>query len=186
MNSSYEIGLVIRAVEFAAQKHRMQRRKDSDASPYINHPIALMHVLCIDGSHSDPLVLAVAALHDTIEDTETTEQELRTTFGQGITQIVVEMTDDKSLPKEERKRLQIEHAHRMSREGALVKLADKICNLRDVAANPPLGWSLKRQLEYFDWAKAVVDRLPRVSETLFVKFDAAYTARPLLADLAQA
>jgi GTP diphosphokinase / guanosine-3',5'-bis(diphosphate) 3'-diphosphatase len=99
--------LVIRAVEFAAQKHRMQRRKDSDASPYINHPIALMHVLCIDGSISDPLVLAVAALHDTIEDTETTEQELRTTFGEGITQIVVEMTDDKSLPKEERKRLQM-------------------------------------------------------------------------------
>jgi GTP diphosphokinase / guanosine-3',5'-bis(diphosphate) 3'-diphosphatase len=107
MNNACEISLVIRAVEFAAQKHRMQRRKDSDASPYINHPIALMHVLCIDGSISDPLVLAVAALHDTIEDTETTEQELRTTFGEGITQIVVEMTDDKSLPKEERKRLQM-------------------------------------------------------------------------------
>jgi guanosine-3',5'-bis(diphosphate) 3'-pyrophosphohydrolase len=103
----------------------MQRRKDSDASPYINHPIALMHVLCLDGRISDPVVLAVAALHDTIEDTETTEQELRTTFGEEITQIIIEMTDDKSLPKEERKRLQIEHAHRMSGEGALVKLADK-------------------------------------------------------------
>jgi GTP diphosphokinase / guanosine-3',5'-bis(diphosphate) 3'-diphosphatase len=130
---------VIRAVEFAAQKHRMQRRKDSDASPYINHPIALMHVLCLDGRISDPVVLAVAALHDTMEDTETTEQELRATFGEEITQIIIEMTDDKSLPKEERKRLQIEHAHRMSGEGALVKLADKICNLRDVAANPPMG-----------------------------------------------
>jgi guanosine-3',5'-bis(diphosphate) 3'-pyrophosphohydrolase len=178
MSDSYNIGLVIRAVEFAAQKHRMQRRKDSDASPYINHPIALMHVLCIDGGISDPLVLAAAALHDTIEDTETTEEELRTTFGEEIAQIVVEMTDDKSLPKEQRKRLQIEHAHRMSREGALVKLADKICNLRDVAANPPLEWSLKRQVEYFDWAKAVVDGLPRVSEYLLAKFDAAYAARP--------
>jgi GTP diphosphokinase / guanosine-3',5'-bis(diphosphate) 3'-diphosphatase len=178
MNNSYNIGLVIRAVEFAAQKHRMQRRKDSDASPYINHPIALMHVLCLDGGIIDPVVLAAAALHDTIEDTETTEEELRTTFGEEIAQIVVEMTDDKSLPKEERKRLQIEHAHRMSREAALVKLADKICNLRDVAANPPLGWSLERQLEYFDWARAVVDGLPRVSENLLVKFDAAYTARP--------
>ncbi len=178
MNNSYDIGLVIRAVEFAAQKHRMQRRKDSDASPYINHPIALMHVLCLDGGISDPVVLAAAALHDTIEDTETTEEELRTIFGEEIAQIVVEMTDDKSLPKGERKRLQIEHAHRMSREGALVKLADKICNLRDVAANPPLGWDLERQIEYFDWAKAVVDGLPRVSEILLMKFDAAYAARP--------
>src|SRR5260370_4508107 len=169
MSDSYDIGLVIRAVEVAAQKHRMQRRKDSDTSPYINHPIALMHVLCIDGGISDPLVLAAAALHDTIEDTETTEEELRTTFEEEIAQIVVEMTDDKSLPKEERKRLQIEHAHRMSREAALVKLADKTCNLRDVAANPPLGWSLGRQVEYFDWAKAVVDGLTCVSENLLVK-----------------
>jgi guanosine-3',5'-bis(diphosphate) 3'-pyrophosphohydrolase len=169
MVNSYDIGLVIRAVEFAARKHRMQRRKDSDASPYINHPIALMHVLCIDGGINDPLILAAAALHDTIEDTETTEEELRTTFGEEITQIVVEMTDDKSLPKGERKRLQIEHAHRMSTEGALIKLADKICNLGDVAATPPLGWSLERQVEYFDWAKAVVDGLPRVSEELLAK-----------------
>jgi GTP diphosphokinase / guanosine-3',5'-bis(diphosphate) 3'-diphosphatase len=178
MAYSSDIGLVIRAVEFAAQKHRMQRRKDSDASPYINHPIALMHVLCLDGGITDPVVLSAAALHDTIEDTETTEEELRTIFGEEIAQIVAELTDDKSLPKEERKRLQIEHAHRMSREGALVKLADKICNLRDVAANPPLGWNLERQMEYFDWAKAVVDGLPRVSENLLTKFDAAYTARP--------
>src|SRR5262245_49817150 len=132
MSDSYNIGLVIRAIEFAAQKHRMQRRKDSDASPYINHPIALMHVLCIDGGISDTLILAAAALHDTIEDTETTEEEVRITFGDEIAEIVVEMTDDKSLPKGERKRLQVEHAHLKSREGALVKLADKICNLRDV------------------------------------------------------
>src|SRR5262249_51170980 len=157
--NSYNIGLVIRAVEFAAQKHRMQRRKDSDASPYINHPIALMHVLCLDGGVTDPVILAAAALHDTIEDTETTEDELRATFGEEITQIVVKMTDEKSLPKEERKRLKIVQAHRMSRKGTLVKLEEKICNLRDVAPNPPLGGSLERQIDYFDWSKAVVDGL---------------------------
>ena len=81
MGGAYDIGLVIRAVEFAAHKHRMQRRKDGDASPYINHPIALMHVLCIDAGITDPAILAVAALHDTIEDTETTEDELRKLFG---------------------------------------------------------------------------------------------------------
>ena len=99
MQGPYDIGLVIRAVEFAAQKHRMQRRKDSDASPYINHPIALMHVLCIDGGITEPVILAAAALHDTIEDTETTEKELRTMFGDEIASLVLEMTDDKSLPK---------------------------------------------------------------------------------------
>jgi guanosine-3',5'-bis(diphosphate) 3'-pyrophosphohydrolase len=178
MEKSYDIGLVIRAIEFAAKKHRMQRRKDGDASPYINHPIALMHVLCIDGGISEPLILAAAALHDTIEDTETAKEELRTTFATEIAQIVVEMTDDKSLPKEKRKRLQIEHAHQMSREGALVKLADKICNLRDVAANPPATWSLDRRIEYFDWAKAVVDGLPQASAKLLDIFEAAYAARP--------
>jgi GTP diphosphokinase / guanosine-3',5'-bis(diphosphate) 3'-diphosphatase len=126
MQTPYDIGLVIRAVEFAAQKHRMQRRKDS-------------------GGITEPVILAAAALHDTIEDTETTEKELRTMFGDEIASLVLEMTDDKSLPKAERKRLQIEHAQHMSREAALVKLADKICNLRDVAANPPAEWGVERR-----------------------------------------
>ena len=104
MKDQYNIGLVIRAIEFAAQKHRMQRRKDTDASPYINHPIALMHVLCVDGGVTDPVVLAAALLHDTIEDTETTEAELRAAFGDKSTDVVLEVTDDKELPKAERKR----------------------------------------------------------------------------------
>ena len=178
MQQPYDIALVIRAVEFAAKKHRMQRRKDTDASPYINHPIALMHVLCIDGRITDPVILAAAALHDTIEDTETTGEELEREFGSAIASLVSEMTDDKSLPKPERKRLQIEHARHMSREGTLVKLADKICNLRDMAASPPADWSLDRQIEYFDWAKAVVDGLPKVNTTLDALFDQAYANKP--------
>jgi len=177
MMQSYDIGLVVRAVEFAAQKHRMQRRKDEDASPYINHPIALMHVLCIDGGVTDPTILAAAALHDTIEDTETTREELEAEFGSAVAQLVVEMTDDKSLPKAERKRLQIEHAPHTSQDATLVKLADKICNLRDMVS-PPQGWSLERQREYFDWAKAVVDRLPCVNGKLVVLFEEAYRLRP--------
>jgi GTP diphosphokinase / guanosine-3',5'-bis(diphosphate) 3'-diphosphatase len=178
MQNPYDIGLVIRATEFAAQKHRMQRRKDSDASPYINHPIALMHVLCIDAAISDPVVLAAAALHDTIEDTETTEEELRVVFCNDIAALVVELTDDKSLPKGDRKRLQIEHAKHATKNGALIKLADKICNLRDMAANPPTSWSTERRREYFEWAKAVVDGLPPVSTELRKLFDVAYAAKP--------
>jgi GTP diphosphokinase / guanosine-3',5'-bis(diphosphate) 3'-diphosphatase len=122
----------------------MQRRKDSDAS---HHPIALMHVLCIDGGIRDPRILAAAALHDTIEDTETTPNELVATFGAVVADVVAEITDDKSQPKMERKRLQIEYARHMSRDGSLVKLADKICNLRDVAISPPENWSLERRIE---------------------------------------
>ena len=170
--------LIIRAIEFAARKHRMQRRKDADASPYINHPIALMHALCIDAGVTDPTILVAAALHDTIEDTETTGMELEAEFGSVIASLVAEMTDDKSLPKDVRKRLQIEHAPHMSKEGALVKLADKICNLRDVAASPPEGWSLERRQDYFEWAKAVVDGLPRVNEKLLELFDDAYAKKP--------
>ena len=177
MQTPYDIGLVIRAVEFAAHKHRKQRRKDSDASPYINHPIALMHVLC-DAGVNEPVILAAAALHDTVEDTKTSQEKLRTLFGDEIARLVLEVTDDKALPKAERKRLQIEHAQHMSREGALVKLADKICNLRDVATNPPAEWSLQERMEYFDWAKAVVDGLPPVNATLLNLFDAAYAAKP--------
>ena len=170
--------LLIRALEFAARKHRMQRRKDEDASPYINHPIALMSVLCVEARVCDPAILSVAALHDTIEDTETTREELEAQFGTEVAMLVVEMTDDKSLPKAERKRLQIEHAEHMSRDGALVKLADKICNLRDMAASPPAGWSLERQREYFEWAKAVADKLPRVNAKLLELFEEAYRRWP--------
>lgn len=166
------------SIAFAADKHRNQRRKDAEASPYINHPIALAHLLATTGGVNELVVLQAAVLHDTIEDTEVTEDELRSRFGDAVTGIVLEVTDDKSLPKERRKALQIEHAAHLSREAALVKIADKTCNLRDVASSPPTGWSLARRQEYFDWGKSVVERLPAVSYELRAAFDAAYSRRP--------
>ena len=147
---------LIDAIAFAADKHRMQRRKDVRASPYINHPIALAHVLSHEAGVKDEKVLVAAILHDTIEDTETTESELRERFGSRIAAIVAEVTDDKSLPKQKRKELQVAHAPHLSRRAKLVKLADKICNLRDIAASPPADWTLGRRREYFDWAHRVV------------------------------
>jgi GTP diphosphokinase / guanosine-3',5'-bis(diphosphate) 3'-diphosphatase len=173
-----DASLLIRAIEFAARKHRMQRRKDHDASPYINHPIALMSVLCVEAGVYDACILAAAALHDTIEDTETTLTELEAQFGPQIASIVAEMTDDKTLPKAERKRLQIERASHKSRKAAFVKLADKICNLRDMASSPPANWDIVRRREYFEWAKAVVDGLPRVNAKLGTLFEAAYAKCP--------
>src|SRR6186713_2540359 len=124
--------LIVRALEFAAHKHRDQRRKDAQASPYINHPIALADVLVNEAGVTDVQVLCAALLHDTIEDTETTPEELEREFGREIAEIVIELTDNKMLKKRTRKRMQIAHAASASREAKLVKLADKICNLRDV------------------------------------------------------
>lgn len=169
---------LVAAIAFAADKHRNQRRKDEEASPYINHPIALADVLANEAGVEDERVIVAAVLHDTVEDTETTEQELLRLFGKDVADIVMEVTDDKSLPKEERKRLQVEHAATISRRAKLVKLADKICNLRDIARNPPADWPLERKQAYFDWAKSVVDPMRGVHPGLEAVFDAAYDARP--------
>jgi guanosine-3',5'-bis(diphosphate) 3'-pyrophosphohydrolase len=173
-----DLALILRALEFAARKHRDQRRKDAEASPYINHPIALANVLCNEGDVTDSITIAAAILHDTLEDTDTTHGELERAFGAGIADIVREVTDDKRLPKEARKRLQIEHAAALSPEAKFVKLADKICNVRDVASHPPAGWSLERRREYFDWARAVVNHLRGVHGNLEKAFDEAYLDKP--------
>lgn len=171
-------GLLTRALAFAAHKHRDQRRKDEGASPYINHPIALAELLVHAGGVDDAVVLAAALLHDTLEDTETTPDELCAAFGEKIAAIVAEVSDDKTLEKQERKRLQIAHAPALSRRARLVKLADKTCNLRDVAERPPAGWSLQRRQEYFDWARAVIDGIRGTHAALEAVFDAAYARRP--------
>jgi guanosine-3',5'-bis(diphosphate) 3'-pyrophosphohydrolase len=162
--------LLLEAVAFAADKHRNQRRKDAEASPYINHPIALASLLKREGV-DDAAVLCAALLHDTIEDTNTTADELRVHFGEVITSVVLEVTDDKTLQKAERKRLQIAHAHSLSERARLVKLADKICNVYDMVEAPPANWTLERKREYLVWAKEVVDRLRGTHAGLEAIFD---------------
>lgn len=174
--------LLIRVMAFAAHKHRNQRRKDADASPYINHPIALANVLANEAGIDDPVVLAAALLHDTIEDTDTdtdtTRAEIEAEFGPAIAAVIAEVTDDKSLPKADRKRLQVEHAAHISQRAKLVKLADKICNLRDIASSPPADWSIERKREYFDWARSVVDQMRGSHVVLEKLFEVAHGARP--------
>ena len=177
-DSDNPFGLLTRALAFAARKHRDQRRKDAEASPYINHPIALAELLVHEGGIDDPVVLAAALLHDTLEDTETPPEELRAAFGAEIAEIVAEVSDDKELEKQERKRLQIEHAPTLSPRARLVKLADKTCNLRDVADHPPASWKLQRRQEYFDWARSVIDGIRGTHAALEAAFDAAYARRP--------
>lgn len=173
------VSRVLKAALFAAEKHKNQRRKDAEASPYINHPISLANVLATEGGVTDTDVLCAALLHDTIEDTETTADELRENFGDAVTDIVLEVTDDKSLSKAERKRLQIEHAAHASPQAKLVKLADKICNLRDILASPPADWSVARKQEYFDWSVKVVAGVRDVHPGLALVFDQLLIRRPV-------
>ncbi len=169
-----QLGAFVRAVAFAAEKHKSQRRKDADASPYINHPISLANVLANEGGIDDVTILCAAVLHDTVEDTQTTADELQTMFGAKVASVVMEVTDDKSLEKGVRKQQQIEHAAHISIEAKLVKLADKICNLRDILASPPADWSSERKQTYFDWASKVVAGLRGVHPGLEAVFDSVF------------
>ena len=165
---------IVKAAQFAAEKHKNQRRKDADASPYINHPLALASVLAVEGGIENPDVICAALLHDTIEDTKTTTEELTAIFGDKVTGIVLEVTDDKNLDKHVRKEEQVRHAPHISPEAKLVKLADKICNLRDILASPPADWSADRKREYFDWAARVVAGLRGSHAGLERIFDEIY------------
>jgi guanosine-3',5'-bis(diphosphate) 3'-pyrophosphohydrolase len=174
-----DLKLILKALEFSARKHKNQRRKDVEASPYINHPISLANILFNEAHVTDVNVICAALLHDTIEDTETEPEELEDELGLEITDIVMDVTDDTSLHRHERKKAQIDHAPHISREAKLVKLADKISNLRDVSSNPPPSWSLDRRQEYFEWAKKVIDQLRGTDAQLESIFDTAYACKPL-------
>ena len=162
---------LLRAVEFSAEKHRGQRRKGVDASPYINHPIEVAAMLANVAGVRDLVILVAAVLHDTIEDTRTSPEELEAAFGAEIRLLVQEVTDDKSLPKAERKRLQVDHAPQLSPSAKLIKLADKVSNVRDVTDRPPSDWSVERRREYLDWAERVVAGCRGVNSALESRFD---------------
>ncbi len=157
---------ILQATHFAAQKHSTQRRKNAAASPYIDHPVEVAFHLSSVGQVEDEDILIAALLHDTIEDTETTREEIAALFGEPVASLVSECTDDKGLPKMERKQLQIESAPKKSAGAKLIKIADKTCNLRSILSDPPAGWSQLRQYEYFQWAEKVVNGLLGVNHAL--------------------
>jgi GTP diphosphokinase / guanosine-3',5'-bis(diphosphate) 3'-diphosphatase len=167
-----------RALDFAARKHAHQRRKGQDAQPYVNHLADVARLVAVATGGRDATAVVAALLHDTIEDTSATPTELAELFGDEVAAIVLEVTDDKALDKAERKRLQIVHAAGKSHKAKLVKLADKTANLRDMVELPPVGWSLGRRREYFDWAKQVIDEIRGTHPRLEAVFDAAYARKP--------
>ncbi len=173
-----QLSSLVKATTFAARKHKDQRRLDPGRSPYINHPLALVDVLVHEAGVTDLRVIVAALLHDTIEDTDATPEEIEAEFGVEVCAIVMEVTDDKELSRAQRKALQIAHAPTLSAEARAVKLADKICNLRDIASGPPRGWDVVRCQAYFDWAKQVIDGLRGDHPDLEDLFDAVFSERP--------
>jgi len=176
-DSSFPAADLLAAIHFAALRHSTQRRKDAAESPYINHPIAVAELLARVGGIHDLAILQSAILHDTVEDTETTALEIEELFGAVVRGIVLEVTDDKSLPKAERKRLQIEHAPHLSSAAQQVKLADKICNIGALDVNNPVGWPLERKREYLEWGLRVVAGLRGCNAPLEREFDSVVAQR---------
>ena len=170
--------MVSEAAELAAGRHNGMARKGRGSEPYINHLAEVANLLSSATDGADAELVAAGWLHDTIEDTETTREELAQKFSARVAALVVECTDDMSLPKAERRRLQVVNASDKSPGAKLIKIADKISNLRDVANSPPAGWGLARRQEYFDWARDVIDGLRGVDAMLEALFDAAYAERP--------
>ncbi|MEI8189290.1 MAG: HD domain-containing protein [candidate division NC10 bacterium] len=167
---------LVRALDFAARKHRDQRRKGAASEPYINHPAEVARLVAEATAGRDLVVVLAALLHDTIEDTKTTAEELAHEFGPEVAALVAEVTDDKRLPKIERKRLQVENAPHKSPRAKRIKIADKTSNLRAILTSPPVDWDSARKRDYFEWAAKVVAGCHGVNRALEAQFDEAYRA----------
>lgn len=171
-----EFTFFMNALTFAAEKHRFERRKDELQSAYITHPIQVTEILWNLAGVRDIDLLVAALLHDVLEDTPTTENEICNPFGQHVLDLVKEVSDDKSLSKKERKKLQVLHAPFLSPQAKQLKFADKICNVRDIRENPPdaKDWDVERKKVYINWAKDVVDAMRGKNQVLEQKFDEEY------------
>lgn len=165
---------ILAAAQFAAAKHSQQKRKGAGGEPYINHLIEVAELVASSSEALDTELIMAGFLHDTVEDTGVTLTELTDRFGSNVASLVAEVTDDKSLPDKTRKRLQVENAPHKSERAQTLKLADKISNLRAIIISPPLGWSLERKRQYFEWAKAVIDALTAPNPVLKSEFEKTY------------
>lgn len=169
-----DLQLIFKALTFAAEKHKNQRRKDSIGTPYINHPIGVAANIIEFGQDNDTATIIAAILHDTIEDTNTTYEEILDNFGKEIADIVMECTDNKKLPRQERKDLQVINASHKSDKAKVVKMADKLHNLNDLLVNPPPDWTCERVSEYFQWSKKITDQMLSANEGLGKALEKTY------------
>jgi GTP diphosphokinase / guanosine-3',5'-bis(diphosphate) 3'-diphosphatase len=176
MIAGNEVVALARAYALAAERHAGQRRKGRAAEPYVNHLAEVAALVAEATGGRDAGLVAAAVLHDALEDTATSEAELAAAFGGRVAALVREVTDDKSLPKAERKRRQVADAPGKSAGAKMIKLADKASNLRALVASPPESWDADRRREYLRWARGVAAGLRGVSPALEAGFDDAASA----------
>jgi (p)ppGpp synthase/HD superfamily hydrolase len=172
---SKDLVQLARAADYAARQHIAQRRKGERAEPYINHLTEVATLLADATEGKDAVLVVGGLLHDTLEDTDSTYEDLEQRFGSEVAALVAEVTDDKSLPRLERKRLQIEKTPSKSRRAKLLKLADKTSNLRGLVDSPPTGWTDERLRDYVGWAFEVVRSCRGLNAALERAFDEAHT-----------
>jgi (p)ppGpp synthase/HD superfamily hydrolase len=172
--SAASVQRILAAARFAAEKHVQQKRKGALGEPYLNHLVEVADLVAASNEELDTELVMAAFLHDVIEDTSVTFQELENLFGRDVADLVAEVTDDKSLSKEMRKHLQVQNAHKKSERAQTLKLADKISNLRSILVSPPQGWNLERRQQYFEWARQVVVGLKAPNRFLKAEFDKTY------------
>ncbi len=178
-----DVAVLLRAVAFSAAKHRNQRRKGAEGFPYINHPVEVAEMLASVAGITDLDTLVSAVLHDTVEDTGTSGEEIETLFGHRVRAIVEEVTDDKRLPKDQRKRLQAERAPGLSNPAKLIRIADKISNIQELLQSPPQHWPPERRREYLEWARTVFEGCRGVNEALEHRFgEVLRRARDMLSE----
>jgi len=163
---SEDLSLVLKAAFFSGEKHKKQRRRDADETPYINHPLEVAYILLDEGGITDAATLAAALLHDTLEDTDTTREELAMVFGHEVSNLVVELTDLESVLPEQKKQRELERAYNLSDKAKRVKIADKTANIRDLATMPPKTWDIQRQIDYFDFAMKIAEATASASPAL--------------------
>jgi (p)ppGpp synthase/HD superfamily hydrolase len=180
--SATAVQRILAAAHFAAENHAQQKRKGSLGEPYMNHLVEVAELIAASSEVLDPELIMAGFLHDTVEDTNVTLPQLENLFGRDVADLVAEVTDDKTLPKETRKRLQVQDAPRKSERAQTLKLADKISNLRSILVSPPIGWSLERKQQYFEWARQVVSGLRSPNSFLKAEFDKTYAMISQLKD----
>lgn len=171
-----DLVFVTSAYQFAAVRHAHQRRKGAAAEPYLNHLVEVADLVARATEGRDPNLIAAAVLHDTVEDVGVLASELETLFNVDVAGLVLEVTDDKSLEKAERKRLQVANAVKKSPRARLIKLADKTSNLRAIALSPPAHWDAGRKLAYLAWARQVIEPMRGTNAWLEGQFDEAAQA----------
>lgn len=175
-----KLAKVFKALEFAANRHKYQTRKGKSKTPYINHPIQVAKTLISCDEDETDLIVA-SLLHDVVEDTAQGEKQVKelsdiilSMFGENVLLTVLEVSDNKSLPVDQRKQLQVQLTPNLSDRAKKLKIADKICNIQDIICDPPEGWSDERKIAYVHWAKQVVNGARGLNHDLDQMFDEIY------------